>query len=347
VDAIDWDLARWVGARLASPQPPARPLPDLQGLADRFAQLVSEYSGLPLPSSLPPIEAVDRTAWIDANLRSLKPVLEPLAAARGKRRQPKTPAKEAVRVGAALLLGAQVGAVTGLLSQRVLGQYDIALVGEEREPRLLVVSPNIAQMERSLRVDGEELARWVAIHELTHAVQFGSSPWLRSYLGSQVEELVRRLQVRFDPKDALSLLRPGGLWNLLERLRRGEVMRLVVGERRWAVVERVQAAMSLIEGHAEHVMDAVGEEVLPSLAKLRAALDKRRRSRRSPPWRLLEKVLGLELKLRQYEEGRRFCDRVAELAGPKLLAQAFAGPHSLPTAAELKEPERWLARVGG
>ena len=348
MEPIDWDLARFVGNRIASPQPPAKPLPELQELADAFARRVSEYSGLPLPESLPPIEAVDRSGWIEANLQTLKPVLEPLAGRRafGGRRLA-GPANEALRVATSLALGAQVGAVAGLLSQRVLGQYDIALLGEERPPRLLLVAPNITELERVLRVDGEELARWVAIHELTHAVQFGAAGWLRSYLGSRLEELIGRSQLKLDPREALALLRPQGLVSLLGRLRRGELLRIAVGERRWPVLQQVQAAMSLIEGHAEHVMDAVGEELLPSLRKLRAALERRRRERRPPPWRLLEKALGLELKLRQYELGRRFCDGVAKRSGPQRLALAFAAPENLPTPAELERPERWLARVAG
>jgi putative hydrolase len=129
-----------------------------------------------------------------------------------------------------------------------------------------------------------------------------------------------------------------------ERLRHGELVRLSLGERRWQLVERLQATMSLVEGHAEHVMDAVGAEVLPSLPRLRAAMT-RRREHRGLPWRVLERLLGLELKMRQYEEGRRFCDAVVLADGPTALARAWRSVEDLPTAAELHAPELWLARV--
>jgi len=347
VSAIDWDLAQWVGERLAGSPPANRALPDLEPIAGEFARLVSEYSGLPNPQWLPPFETVDRSAWIEANLLSLQPVLEPLAQSRlGGRRRSATPAARALKVASGLVLGAQVGALTGVLAQRVLGQYDLALLGEERPPRLLLVAPNLDQVARNLRVDGDELTRWVGIHELTHALQFAAADWLRDYLGGAVSELVEGLELRLSATDLIDALRPDGLARLIARLRRGEVMRLTLGERRWSVVERVQSAMSLIEGHAEHVMDAVGAGVLPGLGALRRALEQRRRQRRPAAWRVLERLLGFELKLRQYREGRRFCDQVAAKGGPQLLARAFEGPQYLPSAEELARPSRWLTRVG-
>jgi putative hydrolase len=137
---------------------------------------------------------------------------------------------------------------------------------------------------------------------------------------------------------------PGELRELVERARRGELLRLTLGEDRWQLVERIQAVMSLIEGHAEHTMDAIGAEVLPSLPRLRAALNHRREVR-SLPWRVLERFLGLEMKLRQYEVGRRFCDAVVDEGGPEALARVWSGPEALPSPAELQTPEQWLART--
>jgi putative hydrolase len=134
------------------------------------------------------------------------------------------------------------------------------------------------------------------------------------------------------------------LREVLDRARRGELLRITLGEDRWQLVERMQATMSLIEGHAEHTMDAVGGEVLPSLPRLRAAMTRRRESR-GLPWRVLERLLGLELKMRQYEVGRRFCDDVVRRAGTETLALAWRSPAELPTAAELADPAQWLKRV--
>ncbi|MHB8491377.1 MAG: zinc-dependent metalloprotease [Solirubrobacteraceae bacterium] len=348
MDAIDWDVAQWVGELIAGkPQYAGEPAGGVADIAATFAARVGEYSGLGTPSDLPPLETVDRPSWIAANLSSMRPVLEPLAerglSARGTFGRA-APLTRAMHTASGLLLGAQVGALAGVLSQRVLGQYDIELLNPQTTPRLLLVGPNLAHAARTLQVDHDELTSWVAIHEVTHAVQFSGAAWLQGHLAGLMRDLMESMQVSVSVADLLRGLRADDMRSLLARLRRGEVMRVTLGEDRWAIVERMQCAMSLIEGHAEHVMDAVGAEVLPSLASLRAAMT-RRRANRGMPWRVLERLLGLELKMRQYEVGRAFCDTVVSERGSEALAQAFSGPDALPTTAELEQPRLWLARM--
>ncbi len=355
MDVIDWGTAQRIGEMLAGdPDHGGVQAASVQPLASDFARRVSAYTGLAGPAELPALETVDRPSWIAANLSTMRPLMERMAArlddgsaskASAKRRQGwALGAPEAVRAASGLLLGAQVGALTGALSQRVLGQYDLALLDPTVAPRLLLVAPNLAQASRSLQVDEQELVSWVAIHEVTHAVQFSGAPWLREHLAGLLGELIEGLQTKVSLGQLLKLPGPGDARDLVERLRHGELLRLTVGEERWQLVERMQATMSLIEGHAEHVMDEVGAELLPSLPRLRAAMTRRRGSR-GLPWRVLERLLGLELKMRQYENGRRFCDAVVAAGGPEALAKAWRGPEALPTTAELDAPELWLART--
>jgi len=361
VDAIDWGTAQRIGELIAgSPPYGGVRAASVEPLAYDFARRVSTYSGLALPAELPALEAVDRPAWIAANLRSMRPLLGPLTERVGVGTGPLS---EPLRLTSGFLLGAQVGALTGVLSQRVLGQYDLALLDDSVAPRLLLLAPNLAQAARNLEVDRDELVTWVTIHEITHAVQFSGAPWLRGYLGGLLKELIDGLQVTISGKGSRGstaadetdagaagksrfpkLPDPGELREMVERARRGELLRLTLGEDRWRLVERMQAAMSLIEGHAEHTMDAVGAEVLPSLPRLRAAMNSRRETR-GLPWRVLERLLGLELKLRQYQVGRRFCDAVVSEGGPSALARAWSGPEALPTTVELTDPAQWLART--
>jgi coenzyme F420 biosynthesis associated uncharacterized protein len=359
VDAIDWGIAQRIGERIGgSPPSGGVSTAPLEPLARDFARRVSAYSGLQEPAELPALEAVDRPAWIAANLKSMRPLLAPLTERMG---DGTGPLAGPLRSVSGVLLGAQVGALTGVLSQRVLGQYDLALLDSSVPPRLLLLAPNLAQAARNLGVERDELVLWVTIHEITHAVQFSSVPWLREHLGGMLKELIDGLQVTLlgrpsggDSGDESAragggrgrpkLPDPAQLRELLERARRGELLRMTLGEDRWQLVERMQAAMSLVEGHAEHTMDAIGAELLPSLPRLRAAMNKRRESR-GLPWRVLERLLGLELKLRQYEAGRQFCDAVVDQGGPEALARAWAGPESLPSMAELQAPAAWLART--
>jgi coenzyme F420 biosynthesis associated uncharacterized protein len=351
MDGIDWNVAQKVGEMLAGDaggwasggwasqsDADAR---GVQPLVERFAARVSAYTGLELPERLPALELVDRSAWIEANIATMRPLLEPLGERLGRGSGPLAPAMRSITQ---LLLGAQMGAVTGMLSQRVLGQYDIALLDPTRDPRLLLLAPNLAQAARTLALDREELTAWVAIHEVTHAVQFGGAPWLRAHLGELLRELIDGMQVRVGLGRALRIPDAADLRSLAARLRGGEILRLGLGEDRWALVERMQATMSLIEGHAEHVMDAVGAEELPTLERMRAAMTRRRRER-GWPWRILERLLGLEMKLRQYEVGRGFCDEVVALGGPGALTVAWRSAEMLPSTTELQSPETWLART--
>jgi coenzyme F420 biosynthesis associated uncharacterized protein len=373
-ETIDWGAAQRIGELIAgSPPRGGVRATSIEPLARDFAERVSDYTGLELPAKLPALEVVDRPAWIAANLKTMRPLLDPLTARMGGASGGSGITGGGIaglvtgplRSASGFLLGAQVGALTGVLSQRVLGQYDLALLDATVEPRLLLLAPNLAQAARNLGVNRDELVLWVSIHEITHAVQFGGAPWLRDHLGGMLKELIDGLQISIagkgsedgednvrakddDGKSAWQrmpkLPDPAELRVLLERARRGEMLRITLGDERWQLVERMQATMSLIEGHAEHTMDAVGAEVLPSLPRLRAALNRRRESR-GLPWRVLERLLGLELKMKQYEVGKRFCDAVVQAEGPRALTRAWSGPEMLPSTAELEAPELWLART--
>jgi coenzyme F420 biosynthesis associated uncharacterized protein len=371
MDTIDWQTAQRIGEMIAgTPSRGGVQAASIEPLARDFAERVAAYSGLQLRGELPALEAVDRSEWIAANLKSMRPMLAPLTE---RLDQDKGMFAGPLRTVSGLTLGAQVGALTGMLSQRVLGQYDLALLDDTVAPRLLLLAPNLAQAARNLGVDRDELVLWVTIHEITHAVQFSGAPWLREHLGGMIRELLDGLQMMAgggkDDEEKPSLasrlsgLIPnlrgglGGLGGLggrafdtselramAERARGGQLLRITLGEDRWQLVERMQAAMSLIEGHAEHTMDVIGAETLPSLPRLRAAMDKRRQQR-GVPWRVLERLLGLELKMRQYETGRRFCDEVVKLGGAETLALAWTGPEALPSTAELEQPRQWVERV--
>ncbi|MGH2912876.1 MAG: zinc-dependent metalloprotease, partial [Solirubrobacteraceae bacterium] len=344
MDGIDWNVAQRVGEMLAGERggwthQASGATNSVQPLAEEFAERVSAYTGLTTGGNIPEIESIDRPRWIEANIATMRPLLEPLT---DRVRHGSGPLAPALRSIMQLLLGAQVGAVTGILSQRVLGQYDIALLDAEREPRLLLLAPNIAQAARNLSLDHDEFTAWVAIHEVTHAVQFGGAPWLRAHLGGMLRELIDGMQVGFGR--SLKLPDASDLRSLANRVRAGELLRLGLGEDRWTLVDRMQATMSLIEGHAEHVMDAVGADVLPTLHTMRSAMTRRRRER-GWPWRILERLMGLEMKLRQYEVGREFCDEVVAQAGPRALTIAWSSAEMLPSTAELQSPREWLERT--
>jgi coenzyme F420 biosynthesis associated uncharacterized protein len=338
---VDWQLASKVAEGVAALQPSGNPGP-FQTLAEpteESARLVSAYTGL-TAAALPPAEAVDRPAWIDANLRSIRGVLEPAAA---KATQRMGALGGVVGTAAGAVLAVEAGAISGFLAGRVLGQYEFPVLDPAAPARLLFVAPNLGHAATALDADAQQLLRWVALHESTHALQFGGVPWLREYLAGMVQELTGALEL--DPGRLLGGL-PGldDLRGLVDAVRDGGLAAVVLGPERRALLDRVQAFMAVLEGYAEHVMDAVGADVIEDLPRLRAALE-RRRADRTGLLRLLEKLIGMEMKLRQYELGKRFCDGVVERAGIAGLNRVWEGPERMPTLAELDDPASWLLRA--
>ncbi len=337
---IPWALAEQLGATVAG-DGPAGALPgDVTALCADASQRVVEATGMVPSAPLPVGEAVERRAWIAANLRSLDAMLAPLTARVGAGLGP---LEGPARAAGGVIMAGEAGALTGLLAQRVLGQYELVLLDARSRPRLLLVRPNILEAAARLGVDPASLLRWVCIHEVTHAVQFGATDWLRGHLAGLMGELIDGMEIGGRPNAP----RLPDVAALMARLREGGLVLAFAGPERRELLDRIQATMALIEGHAEHVMDLVGEQALPDLPQLRAALDRRRARQRPPLVALLERLLGLDLKLRQYEQGRVFCDAVARAGGQAALRHAFAGPDLVPTAGELADPAAWLRRTGG
>jgi coenzyme F420 biosynthesis associated uncharacterized protein len=229
-----------------------------------------------------------------------------------------------------LVLSAEVGVVLGYLGQRVLGQYELVLLDEaveDRPPRLLFVLPNLAHAVRMFDANEREFITWVTLHEVTHAVQFAGVPWLHGYVAGLVRELLASAEVRLDTPRKFRLPSIEDLRKAASALRHGDLVSIVASSAERETLDRVQAVMAVIEGHAEHVMDAVAPDLLPSLPKLRQSLDRRRRSQ-SMLSRMVARLLGLDMKLRQYEQGKRFCDAVVAKGGVAALQHVFSGPEN-------------------
>jgi coenzyme F420 biosynthesis associated uncharacterized protein len=337
---IDWKLAAGVAEGIAGmqPAPDATAFEHVAGPAKESARLVSEYTGLQA-DALPHPEPVDRRLWIASNLASMQTVLDPVA---GRLGSGLGPLGAPVSAAASVVLALEVGVISGLLGQRVLGQYEFPILEPEGPARLLFVAPNLALAARQLETEADELLRWVALHETTHALQFGGVPWLREHIAGMVRELLGALDV--DPRQLFRLPDATDLRSLVDAARDGGLVTLVVGPERRVVLDRMQAFMAVLEGYAEHVMDAVGAELLPDLDRMRSALDKRRRDR-SGLLRVFERLIGMELKLRQYEQGKRFCDAVVDAGGIVALNRVWEGPDRMPALAELDDPAGWLART--
>jgi len=348
-EPVNWELARQVGVALASDEEPTiedieAERTELEALTRAAGVEAEMFSGLG-SAAVVPVHAVTRAEWVESNIDSFRLLMNPLAAKLTA--GPGVPMAGAVQIlqqVGGVFMGLQTGFVLGYLGKHVLGQYELPLPAPEAN-RLLYVVSNIHEIERDWELDPQEFRYWIALHEITHHLEF-SKPWVRTYFRNQVKTLIESLD--FDPSrmqtafEGLGMLDPEQLAQTL-----GDPDRLI--QAAWTplsqdAMQRLQAFMTLAEGYATFVMDAVGARVLKSHGKLKEVME-RRRAAGSPGEELFERLLGLELKRRQYEEGVKFCRYVAGVRDVESLNRAWNNPDSLPTADELTAPDTWMERV--
>jgi len=325
---------------------------DLETAVVRSEDLVAETSGITRPPPVP-WGVIDRGEWAEANISGMSALLAPLA----ERLEPRLAQLPApLRIAQQTLVSVEMGVLLGYVSRRVLGQYDVLMPDESdgsmRRLRrkgadgaaLYFVGPNMIETERRWGFVPEEFALWVAVHEVTHRFQFAGVPWLRDRFFGLVRSYLSVTDV-----DAGSLARR--LAGAASRLASGKVpveerhpAYLLASEDQKAVLDQIQALMAVVEGHGNYVMDAVGARVIPSYKRMRYVFE-RRREQTTALQRIINQALGLEMKLRQYELGQKFCEEVAAREGEAGLAYLWTDPEHLPSLAELREPRRWLDRV--
>jgi coenzyme F420 biosynthesis associated uncharacterized protein len=343
---VDWSLAERIARAISGRGPQWDGSADeLRSESDRAAHLVRRYTRLKPKGGVPPAELVDRDEWAAVNLetfRELSTRVEPHLEARIKDSNGKSGLQRTI-VGAAT--GAEIGLAVGYLSQRVIGQYDVALIGPARAPRLLFVGPNLSAARSRLDVNRDLFLRWIALHETTHAVHFAAVPWLRDHIGGIAEELFEKAAVEVKPTEILGKLARTNPRELVRSVTNGQLATLLWPEPQRRLVDKLTATMTLVEGYAEHVMDAVGDQLDPGYTDLRSALD-RDRERRGLLDSIVSKVLGLDMKLAQYRRGKAFADEVVSSHGIRTLNRAWREPASLPRPDELDSPADWVDRVG-
>jgi coenzyme F420 biosynthesis associated uncharacterized protein len=348
---IDWDLAVRVGSRLAGDGPvvsrgeAAGVVEELRAGAEKSTPLVRDFTGLVAQERTAPVLVVDRPGWIRANADGFATVIAPIVAKLQEKKGAPSPMTEAI---GSRVTGAELGVMLGFLGNKVLGQFDPffeapAASGQQSAGRLLLVAPNIVHAERELGVDEHDFRLWVCLHEETHRVQFTAVPWMRDHLHSLMGEIVGSLET--DPGRLLSegVSRIG---ELISGKADGSLIDLVSSPEQKLVIDKITGVMSLLEGHADVVMDGVGPEVIPSVAEIRKKFTKRRKGVGTLD-RLLRRLLGLDQKMAQYRDGAVFVRRTVDAVGMDGFNAVFAEPAHLPTKDEIHDPAAWVRRVHG
>lgn len=348
-DPVDWGVAQRVAARVSGREPFAESYhadslaPDFLELTAEAEQLVGQATGLWSEAGPARARVLDRQGWVEANIASFRRLLRPLTDRMGA--VGATPVAPIARVVA----GAEVGVLLGWMSTRVLGQYDLLLVEDDRpEDQDLVyyVGPNVLALEKRFAFPPRQFRLWLALHEVTHRAQFTGIPWMRSHFLSLVEGAVSSVDP--DPRRLLEAV--GRLADDLRRgrnpLDEGGLSVILASAEQRAVLDQVGGLMSLLEGHGDVTMDRAGADRLPEAHRFAKVLRDRRQSARGIN-RLFQRLIGLEAKINQYQQGERFIEVVEDAGGPELLERAWAGPEHLPSIAEIRQPEQWIARIVG
>lgn len=310
-------------------------------LTAEVSEIVPESTGLSLTGA-PTTMVIDRTEWVERNVSSFARLTEPARRKLAERMEESGTRSQTAASLAERMMGAETRAVLSLLSRRVLGQYELVLPGGEDGDVVAYVGPNILQMERIHQFKPAEFRYWVALHELTHRAQFQGIPWMKDYFLGLVDELVESSQPE-----------PGGLKRVFETLAdRRSSGRPLIDDRgllglfgtpeQSAVVDKVQALMSLLEGHGHVVMDRIGAERLRSQDRMSRVLKGRRQDKRTAAF---FRVTGLEMKMKQYKQGERFVKTIEREASWDTVNLAFRGASSLPDLTEIQDPRAWLSRV--
>lgn len=349
---IDWDRVRSIaismnrGIRLSAP---VRIQLDreYQHLIEGTIPLISGYTGMTLPSELEQVYAFDRVDWIEANVDAFKVMFEPIERLGGTSLLPGRLGDLWSGVNQTVL-SAELGFMLGYLARRVLGQYDLALLG--REPlespgKLYFVQPNIAGIERALGVPPEQFRLWLALHEATHAFEFECHPWVRTAMNDMLERYFNLLTedveylkrgteaIRMFWDRARSPSSDGGSW-----------IELVMSEDQRRLFAEMQALMAVIEGYSNHIMNAVGHDLMPDFDLIRSRFEQRLQNR-SPAEQIFARVTGLDIKLEQYRLGEAFIDHVVEARDHDFARRVWERRENVPTLQELDDPGSWIRRI--
>jgi coenzyme F420 biosynthesis associated uncharacterized protein len=337
---VDWETAVRIGTRFAGQGPVVTRaeaddvVAELRADAESSSPLVRDFTGLTAAERTAPVLVVDRPGWIRANADGFSQILGPIVDKLVEKKGAPGPFAQAV---GSRVTGAELGLLLGFMGSKVLGQFDPFA---PPHGRLLLVAPNIVHVERELEVDPTDFRLWVCLHEETHRVQFTAVPWMRDHLHAEMHALAGSIEPTRMLEDGFQrvaeVLRGGG----------GSLVDLVSTPEQREVIDRITGVMSLLEGHADVVMDGVGPEVIPSVAKIRERFTQRRKGVGTLD-RVLRRLLGLDAKMAQYRDGAIFVRHVVDKVGMEGFNAVWAEPGHLPSKAEIGDPGAWVSRVHG
>lgn len=355
---IGWDHVREIAVAALELQRD-KPAPISEDMIDQYQNMlrdsqeqVAAYTGLAATGMPTMVEVFTQEDWIDANLASFKFLFDPISERYVKLIEEmegeKSAAGKSTRRIARSVLSVQIGIIMGYLARNVLGQFDLSIPEPERGSRLYVVENNVRRVELEAHLEPREFRQWITLHEVTHSFEFHCNGWLREYLSSSMQEYLNGIDWRgLSRPDLFRKMREGRAGvKQDDALRAGGLISIIATPEQRAILCRLQAVMSVLEGYSNHVMDGVGKDLLPSYEEMKERFERRRESK-SGAERLFQRLIGISLKLQQYKIGQAFVDAVVDEQSVEFLNRVWVKAENMPTLDEVNSPAIWIDRMKG
>ncbi|HEU5014974.1 MAG TPA: zinc-dependent metalloprotease [Roseiflexaceae bacterium] len=348
---VNWDQARSIAVRVS--QWEQAPVHDRAARRAQYASMVeqsvpmiAQYMGVDLPQPVSRLYVADRRDWLLANFDSFEQLFAPVEELYAKVSAQRGGVNAAIGGINGRVLGAQMGVLIGFLSKRVLGQYDLSLLSPDTESQgaLYFVEPNIAKVQTQLGLNDADFRLWIALHETTHVFQFEAFPWVRPYFNELLRQFLDQMS---DQMASLGV----GVGQIARRLLSGRgsgkhwIEQMLTPEQQ-RVFDRMQALMSIVEGYSTHVMNTIGEQMLPSFQQIEQRMEQRKGNRPLLE-ELFNRITGMDLKLSQYQQGEQFIDAVVAARGLAFANRVWEKADNIPTMTEIRNPQAWIARMEG
>lgn len=348
---LDWNEARRVALLVARSE--RAPLHNRAMRQEQYTRLVkqsepliSDYLGVSLPHPITEVRVMDRAEWLEANFTSFEKLLKPVEEM--YRKHKRHPGLSTILLGSTKerVVGAQMGLLLGFLGKRVLGQYDLSLLSPDPGARgaLYYVEPNISRVQTQLGLNDEDFRLWIALHETTHAFEFEAYPWVREHFHQLLQRYLESIETRLDSFG-------DGVGTLVKQTMQGQKgqtkrhwFELLLSPEQRGVFEQIQALMSLVEGYSNHIMNAIGSQLLPSFQHIETRMAERQQSKTLIE-QIFYRVTGMDLKLAQYQQGETFVNTVVKERGIRFASLVWECADNLPTLSEIRAPHDWIARM--
>lgn len=350
-DVINWELAKNLAIRVANEgEIEETPSPNLQKQFEELVRaseiLTSDFTSLQF-FKFATVRVFRRQDWIEANINGFKIIMEPLTqkvVEQSKKQKASDPISQLLNKISPLILTFEIGLVLGYIAKNVLGQYDICLPYGE-SGKIYFVAPNLLRLEKMLGLPSRDFRFWIALHEVTHALEFNSNNWIVDYYKELFKEYIESATLNLESAaERVSKMNVKSIAEMINKLQHEDILFSLATPKQREILFKIQALMTVLEGYSNFVMDEIGSKMISNFQILKNRFENRKKDL-STAEKIFRKITGLELKIKQYEMGQKFANLVFKKLNIDGLNLVYKHKENIPTIEEIKNPDKWIKRM--